>query len=106
MNVKDSVLNTKNRRENISSRFAHSDRYWGGVSRYGATPFIVAFATCHSDITKFRSRSLVTTGKHLNSAEIVPEIAQVTGNFEVFDPRSGISGPTLRRSIACPNLFE
>ena len=36
----------------------------------------------------------------------IPEIAQTTGTVDVIDPRLGISGPTSRRSSACPNLHE
>jgi len=38
--------------------------------------------------------------------EKIPKVAQMTGTVEVFDPRSGISGPTSRRASACPNLHE
>jgi len=46
------------------------------------------------------------TGNNLNSAEKIPKVAQTTGNFDVFDPRAGISRPTSRRASACPNLNE
>ena len=36
----------------------------------------------------------------------IPKVAQTTGTFDVFDPCSGISGPTARRASACPNLHE
>ena len=35
-----------------------------------------------------------------------PNAAQTTGIVDVFDPRSGISGPTSRRTSTCPNLHE
>jgi len=38
--------------------------------------------------------------------EKIPKVAQTTGIVDVFDPRSGISGPTSRRASACPNLQE
>jgi hypothetical protein len=38
--------------------------------------------------------------------EKIPKAVQTTGTFEVFDPRLGISGPTLRKASACPNLHE
>ena len=38
--------------------------------------------------------------------EKVPKVTQTTGTVDVFDPRSGISGPTSRRASACPNLHE
>jgi len=42
---------------------------WGGVSRYGTTPLIVALSPGHSDITKIRPWSPITTGNHLDRAE-------------------------------------
>ena len=36
----------------------------------------------------------------------IPKVAETTGTVDVFDPRSGISGPTSRRASACPNLHE
>jgi len=76
------------------------------VSLYAATPLIVALSPGHSDITRFRPLSPVATGNHLNRAEKIPNVAQTTGTVDVFDPRSGISGPTWRRASACPNLHE
>jgi len=38
--------------------------------------------------------------------EKIPKVAQRTGTVDVFDPRSGISGPTSRRASPCPNLHE
>jgi len=76
------------------------------VSRYAATALIVALSPGHCDITKFRPCSQITTGNHLDRAEKIPKVAQTTGTADVFDPRSGISGPTWRRASACPNLHE
>ena len=39
-------------------------------------------------------------------AEKIPKVAQTTVTIDVFDPRSGISGPALRRASACSNLQE
>ena len=72
------------------------------MSRYVATPSIVALSPGHSDITRFRPRSLIATGNHLDHAGKVPKVAQTTGTTDVFDLRSGISGPTARRASACP----
>ena len=52
----------KNRDENFSSGFL-----W--VSRYAATPLIVALSAGHSDITRFRPWSPVATGNHLDRSE-------------------------------------
>ena len=96
----------KNQGENFSSRFLHSEFFWGGVSRYAATPLIVALSLCHSDIIRFRPWSTIATGNHLDRAEKIPKEAQTTGTVDVFDPRSGVSGPTSQRASACPNLHE
>jgi len=105
INEKDAVLIPKNRGENFSSGFLHLE-ILGEVSRYAATPLIVALSPDHSDITRFRPWSPVATGNHLDRAEKIPKVAQTTGTVEVFDPRSGISGPTSRIVSACPNLRE
>ena len=76
------------------------------MSRYAATPLIVALSPGQSDITRFRPWSPIARGNHLDGAEKIPNIAQTTGTVDVFDPRSGISGPTSRRASACPNLHE
>jgi len=80
--------------------------FWGGVSRYAATPFNAALSTGHSDRTRFRPWSSAMTENHLNRPEKIPKFAQTTGTVDVFDPRTGIWGPTSRRASACPNLHE
>jgi len=80
--------------------------FWGRVSRYAATPLIFALSLGHTDITRFRPWSPITTGNHLDHAKKIPKVAQMTGTADVFDPRSGISGPTSQRTSACPNLHE
>ena len=76
------------------------------MSRYAATPLIVALSLGHSDITRFHPWSPIMTGNHLDHTEKIPKVAQKAGTIDIFDPRSGISGPTLRRASACPNLHE
>ena len=76
------------------------------MSRYAATPLIVALSPGRSVITRFRSWSPIATGNHLDRAEKIPKVAQTTGTADVFDPRSGISGPTSRRASAYPNFHE
>ena len=70
------------------------------------TPLIVALSPGHSGRTRFRSWSPIATENHLDRAEKIPKVAQTTGTADVFDPRSGISGPTSRRASAHPNLHE
>ena len=60
------VLIPKNRGENFSSGFLHSEFFWGGVSRYAATLLFVALSPGHSDITMCRPRSPIATGNHLD----------------------------------------
>ena len=48
----DTVWIPKNRRQNFSSEFLHSE-FWGGVSRYATTPLIVDLSPGHSDIISF-----------------------------------------------------
>jgi len=95
----------KNPGENVSNGFLHSE-ILGGVSRYAATPLIVALSPGHSDVTKFRPWSPIATGNHLDPAEKIPNFGQTTGTVDVFDLRSDISGSTSRRSSACRNLHE
>jgi len=57
------------------------------VSRYAATPLIVALSPVHSDTIRFRSWSTIATRNHLDRAEKIPNIAQTTGTVDVFDPR-------------------
>jgi len=76
------------------------------VSRYAATPLIVALSPGHNDITRFCPWSPIATGNHLDRAEKNSKLAQTTGTVDDFDPRSGISGPTSGRPSACPNLQE
>jgi len=80
--------------------------FWGGENRYAATSLIFALSPGRSDITRFRTWSSIATGNHLDRTEKFPEIAQTTRIVDVFDPRSGLSGPISRRESACPNLHE
>ena len=73
------------------------------MSRCAATPLIVALSPGHSYITRFPPWLPIATGNHLDRAEKIPKVAQTTGTVDVFDPRSGISGPTSWRASACPN---
>ena len=44
--------------------------------------------------------------KSFDHAEKIPNVAETTGTVDVFDPLSGILGPTSQRASACPNLHE
>ena len=96
----------KNRGENFTSGFLHLEFFGGKVSHDAATPLIVAFSPGHSDITRFRPWSPISTGNHLDHAEKISKVTQMTGTIGIFDPRSGILEPTSRRASACPNLHE
>jgi hypothetical protein len=76
------------------------------VSRNASTPFFVAVSPSLSDITRFCPWSPIATVNHLDIAKKIPKIAQTTGTIDVFDPHSGISGPTTRSASASPNLHD
>ena len=77
------------------------------MSRYAATPLIFALSPGHSDITRFRPCSPIDAEKSFRlRRKKNPKVAQTVGTVDVFDPRSGISGRTLRRASLCPNLDE
>jgi len=98
-------LISKNRSGNFSSGFLHSP-FWGGVSRYAATPLIVALSLSRSDMTRFRAWPPIATGNKLERAEKIPTVAQTTSTVDFFDPRSGISGPISWRASARPDVNE
>ena len=76
------------------------------MSCYAGTPLIVALSPGHSDITSFRPLLPFETGNHLDRVEKIPKVAQATGTVDVFDPCSGILGPTSQKASACPNIHE
>jgi len=69
INEKDAVLIPKNWGEKFSSGFLDSEFFWGGVSRYVATPLIFALSPGHSDINMFRPWSPIATGNHLDRTQ-------------------------------------
>ena len=102
----DAVFIKKKSRRQLFHRILALGIFCGGVGRYAATPLIVALSQGHSDIIRFRPWSPFETGTHLDRAKKIPKVAQTTGTVGVFDPLSGISGPTSRIASACPNLHE
>jgi hypothetical protein len=76
------------------------------VCRYVTIPLIAALSPVHCDINRFHLWSPIATRNHLDRPERIPNVAQTTGTVDVFDPRSGISGPTVRRASACPDIHE
>ena len=72
INEEDAILIKKNWGENFSSGFLHSEFFWCGVTRYTATPLIVALSLGHSDITRFHPWSPIVTGNHSDRAEKIP----------------------------------
>jgi len=99
-------LDPKKSRRELFKRIFALGIFWGGVSRYAATLLIVALSPGRSDITGFRPWSPITTGNHLDHVKKIPNVVQTTGTVDVFDLRSGISGPTSRRASTWPNLDE
>jgi len=54
------------------------------VSRYAATPLIVALSPGHTDITRFRPWSPIMRGNHLDRAEKISKVAHTTGTVDVL----------------------
>jgi hypothetical protein len=70
INEEEAVFIPKNRGENFSSGHLHSEFFGRGpLSRYAATPLIVALFPGHSDITSFRPWSTIATANHLDRAK-------------------------------------
>ena len=76
------------------------------MSHYAATPLTSALSPGHSNIIRFRPWSPMMRGNHLDRAQKIPKVVHTTGTVDIFDPRSGISGPTSRRASACPDRHE
>jgi len=74
INEEDAVLIPKNRGENFSSGFLHSEFYLGRGEPLCPTPLIVALFPVHSDITRFRPWSPTATGNHLVRAEKIQKL--------------------------------
>ena len=66
------------------------------MSRYAATPFIVALSPGHSDITRFYPLSPIATRNHLDGAEKIPnflrQIAPLTFLIRVQAFRDPLRG--------------
>jgi len=58
--------------------------FWGGVSRYAATPVIVSLYPGHSDITRFRPWPPITTENHLDRAEKIPNLLRLLALLTVL----------------------
>ena len=99
------MIPKKSRQELFQWNFALG-LFWGRVSRYAATALIVALSLGHNDITRFHPWSQIVTENYLDRAKKIPKFAQTTGTVNIFDPRSGISGPTSQRASACQNLHD
>ena len=78
------------------------------MRRYASTPLIDVLSPGHSDITRFRPLSPNAPDRKSfgSRRKKIPKFSQTTVTVDVFDPRSGISGPTSRRFSACPKLHE
>ena len=80
----------KNRGENFSRGFLHTEFFWGGVSSYAAIPLVVALSPGHSDITRFRPWSPIAPERKSFGSRLtkkIPKVPQTTGTVDIFDPR-------------------
>ena len=92
-------LDPKKSRQELSHRIFEIGVFWDGLSHYAATPLSVALSLHHSNVTRFRPWSPFTTGNHLDRAEKIPKVPQMTGSVDIFDLRSGIAGPHFAESF-------
>jgi hypothetical protein len=106
INEEDAILFPKKLRQALFQHIFALAIFWGRVSRYAATPLIVALSAGHSDIIRFYPWSTIATGNHLDHAEKIPKVTQAIGTTDVFDTCSGILGPTLQKASTCTNLHE
>jgi len=59
----------KKSRQELFQRIFALEIFWGGLSRYAATPLIVALSPDNSDKTSFHPWSPIATGNHMDRAE-------------------------------------
>ena len=95
INEEDAVLIRKNLGENFSRGFLHSEFFGAGWAAMSSLHWLLRYG--------HQSRP---TRNPSDRAEKIPNVVQTTSTVDVFDPRWGISGPTSRRTSACPNLHE
>ena len=74
------------------------------MSRYAATPLIVALSAGRSDITRFRPWSPIATGINLDRAEKIPIVSQTTGTVDVLIRVQAFRGP-LRGELPHVQIF-
>ena len=100
-------LDPKILRRELFQRIFSLGIFWSGVGHYTATPLIVASTPGHSNITRFLPWSPIAPDrKSFGSRRKISKNCSEDWYRWLFDPRSGISGPTSRRASACPNLHE
>ena len=94
----------KNRGENFSSGFLHSEFLGGGVSHYATTPLIVALSVGHSDITRFRPWSPITTENHSGRANKFQKLLRQLASL-MFLILVQAFGEPLRRELLHVQIF-
>jgi len=99
-------LDPKKSRRELSQGIFALGIFWGGMSRYAATPLIVALSPGHSDITRFRAWSPVVIENHLDRAEKnFKSFSDDWHRWRLWSPFRHF-GTHLRRATACANLHE
>jgi len=106
INEEDAVLIPKGRGENFSStRIFALGIFWAGVSRYAATPLIVAFSPGHSDITRFRPWSPIAPdrksfgSRRKKIQKLIRRLAPLTFLIRVQTFRDPLRGELLHVQI-------
>ena len=96
INEEYAVLIPKNRGENFSRGFLHSEFFGAGrgesLCRYSIDCCFVSGSWCYNQISSMVTNRAQQKIIWIAPNEKIPEVAQTTGTVDVFDPRSGISG--------------
>jgi len=110
INEEDAVLIPKNPEEKFSSGSLHSEFFWAGwgepLSRHSIDCCFVSGSKWYNQLSSMVTKCARQEIIWIAPNEKIPKLAQTTGTVDVFDPLSGISGPTSRRASACLNLHE
>ena len=94
----------KKSRPEILQRVFEIGIFCSVVSRYAATPVIVALSLGHSDITRFHPWSPIATGNNLDRGEKIPKVAQTTGTVMLLIRVQSFRDP-LRRELPHVQIF-
>jgi len=101
-------LDPKKSRRELFQRIFALWIFWGrsdSICRHCIDCYFVSGSNWYNQVF-FHGHQSRPIGNYLERAEKIPNASNTSGTIEIFDPHSGISGPTSRRASACPDLHE